>query len=196
MNRRMMIYLLIAIGVIGLLAWNMRFSDGIETRPYDVVKKFDGFEVRAYTPATYAGVIKEGRMMETGNSGFRDLAGYIFGGNDRQEKIAMTAPVTFRPSGDSTEMLFMMPKGFTPENLPVPDNKKIRMWTAPAIHMAVLRFSGFASNRDIERKGEELLGLMQQNGMKPEGDLIFMAYNPPFQVLNRRNEVAYEVSWK
>jgi len=196
MNRSRMIVLLIVIAVIGLLAWNMRFSDGTETRSYDVVRKYDGFEVRAYTPATYAGVIKEGRMMETGSSGFRDLAGYIFGGNDRQEKIAMTAPVTFRPSGDSTEMLFMMPKGFTPENLPAPDNKSIRMWTEPAIHMAVLRFSGFASNRDIERKGQELLSLMQQNGIQPEGDLIFMAYNPPFQVLNRRNEVAYEVSWK
>lgn len=191
-----MIVLLIVIAVIGLLAWNMRFSDGTETRSYDVVRKYDGFEVRAYTPATYAGVIKEGRMMETGSSGFRDLAGYIFGGNDRQEKIAMTAPVTFRPSGDSTEMLFMMPKGFTPENLPAPDNKNIRMWTEPAIHMAVLRFSGFASNRDIERKGQELLSLMQQNGIQPEGDLIFMAYNPPFQVLNRRNEVAYAVNWK
>ena len=191
-----MIYLIIAAGVIGFLAWNMRFSEGIETRPYSVVKKYDGFEVRAYSPATYAGVIKEGKMMETGNSGFRDLAGYIFGGNDRQEKIAMTAPVTFRPAGDSTEMIFMMPKGFTPDNLPVPDNKRIRMWTDPAVHLAVLRFSGFASNRDIERWAEELRSLLKKQSIVPAGELIFMAYNPPFQLLNRRNEVAYEVNWK
>lgn len=195
MNRRKMIYLFIGAGILLFLAWNMRFSDGIETRPYNVVKKYNSFEVRAYLPATYASVVKEGKMMETGNSGFRDLAGYIFGGNDRKEKIAMTAPVTFRPSGDSTEMLFMMPSGFTPENLPAPDNARIRMWTDPAVHLAVLRFSGFASNRDIEKKATDLRVLMEKEGLKPEGDAIFMAYNPPFQVLNRRNEVAYMVKW-
>ena len=49
------------------------------------------------------------------------LAGYIFGGNDKEEKIAMTSPVAMSLK-DSTTMLFLVPKKYTRDNLPVPND--------------------------------------------------------------------------
>ena len=48
--------------------------------------------------------------------GFSILAGYIFGGNDKNEKISMTSPVTMTLE-DSITMMFMVPKKFKKETL-------------------------------------------------------------------------------
>lgn len=135
-------------------------------------------------------------MMEVGNTGFRELAGYIFGGNDRSEKIAMTAPVVFVPgeSGKpSTEMSFVMPADKQMENLPAPNSSGIRIHLSDTVHMAVLRFGGFANNNDIEDKGEELRQILRNKNIRFVDKVVFMAYNPPFQLVGRRNEVAFEL---
>jgi hypothetical protein len=43
--------------------------------------------------------------------GFRRVASYIFGGNDKNESISMTAPV-FMEMGNNTKMAFVMPKNY------------------------------------------------------------------------------------
>jgi hypothetical protein len=46
---------------------------------------------------------------EASSQGFSILAGYIFGGNKENEKIAMTSPVTMSLE-DSMTVMFMVPK--------------------------------------------------------------------------------------
>lgn len=193
--------LLVSIAVLSglFLFWNLRLSAGTEQQPYRVLDKADGYEIRLYPPAMFASVTKSGHMMEIGNDGFRELAGYIFGGNSSGEKIAMTAPVVFSPAEDnevSTEMRFVMPEGYTADALPEPRSKQVQLWESDTVYMAVRRFGGFASNKDIEREAEDLRVCLRKAGITFEDKVVFMAYNPPFQLAGRRNEVAFVVQPK
>lgn len=185
--------LLILLLALVFLAWNHRAADGTEQQPYELVKQYKDFEVRMYPPAVYASVQKSGMMMETGNAGFRDLASYIFGGNAMNQKIAMTAPVVFRQDSlhsAGTEVSFVMPAGMQLQQMPAPERSHIRLWNSDSCWLAVTRFGGFASNREIEARAQQLREALQREGIAFENEIFFMAYNPPYQLSGRRNEVA------
>lgn len=191
--KRVMPVLLILLAVILFLAWNRRTAENTEQQPYEVIKQYEDFEVRHYPPAVYASVTKSGVMMETGSEGFRDLASYIFGGNAANQKIAMTAPVVFRQdsmNSAGTEVSFVMPAGMSLQNMPPPERKNIRLRNTDSCFMAVSSFGGFASNRDIEKHASALKQALTREGLLFEGEIYFMAYNPPYQLSGRRNEVA------
>jgi len=90
-----------AATVLGLLS---PMASAIEEPKYSVVREYDGFEVREYAPYIVAEVVVPGPAEEAGNQGFRILAGYIFGGNKGERKIAMTAPVAQAPAPVRIEM--------------------------------------------------------------------------------------------
>ncbi|MFM1744917.1 MAG: hypothetical protein RLZZ630_854, partial [Bacteroidota bacterium] len=169
--RKMTLIVVLAVVAAALLfiGWTNRVSADTEEQPYTLIRKWEGIEFRTYPPAILASVSKNGKMMEVGNTGFRELAGYIFGGNDRSEKIAMTAPVVFVP-GDAnsqlTEMSFVMPADKTMDKLPSPNSSTVRIHRSDTVHMAVLRFGGFANNSDIEDKAEELRQLLKKNKIR------------------------------
>ena len=71
------------------LLHNNNIMAQIEEQKYNVLKTFDNVQIREYDPVIYASVT----VNERNNSLFRILAGYIFGGNNTNQKIAMTAPV-------------------------------------------------------------------------------------------------------
>ena len=78
----------------------------IEEPVYQVEKAWEAeqIEIRAYAPRVMAVT----GMADDSDSGFRVLAGYIFGGNAEEQKIAMTAPVQQSMAGEK-EMAFMIP---------------------------------------------------------------------------------------
>lgn len=194
MKKKNMFLLVTSVIVVLLLVWNAAISNSTEQRPYSIEKKYDGFEVRQYLPATLASVNKPGHMMESSNSGFRDLAGYIFGANKSEQKIAMTAPVIMQigeGTGTTTEMSFVMPATYSLENLPVPEGENIRLHHESGYRMAVLRFGGYASNEDIAEKSDQLRQFLLQEKIAFRDKVIYMGYNPPFQLINRRNEVGF-----
>ena len=65
----------------------------IETPEYKVISKHEGFEVRCYSEMVIATTKVQADYKSSTSSGFRRIASYIFGGNDKEMKIAMTAPV-------------------------------------------------------------------------------------------------------
>jgi len=90
---------LIIIGIIILVfiviqLFAMRSQKNIETYPYKVNKKYDDFEIRSYEASLFTSIKLSGnKYKESSSKGFSILAGYIFGGNKSNEKIAMTSPV-------------------------------------------------------------------------------------------------------
>ena len=171
-------------------------TDRTDQPNYTVIKKFKGFEIRQY-PELYVAKTKLGSSGYDGNSGegFRRIAGFIFGANDQKMKIAMTSPVLMDMS-DSVEMAFIMPDNITPENAPNPNNSKVVMSTRPAQTIAVLTFGGWANSSKIAQKEKQLIKLLKENNISYEGEVTYMGYNPPYQLVDRRNEIAIEVNYE
>ncbi|MBI5679919.1 MAG: heme-binding protein [Methanobacterium sp.] len=66
----------------------------VETLEYSVLKKDDNIEIREYGHYILAQVDIDESFDDAINKGFSILANYIFGGNKKSLKLAMTAPVS------------------------------------------------------------------------------------------------------
>ena len=116
----MKVSFLLIILIIMAIPILMSFTNArIEKQKYRVIKKEKEFEIRFYPPAIFAttrSVAKSYR--ELGNTGFRKIAGYIFGNNETSAKIAMTAPVHMDINEKGSSMSFVMPSEYTLDKLP------------------------------------------------------------------------------
>jgi hypothetical protein len=164
-----------------------------EQHRYKVIKQFDKFEIRKYEAALFSSVkLNKKGYKESSSEGFGILAGYIFGDNETNEKIAMTSPVVME-LGDTSKMRFMVPKNYTLKNLPTPKNDKILFEKQEEKIMAAIRFDGWADDEKIEKYKSILLAELDKEQLNYIPKFIFLGYNPPFEVLNRRNEVVVEL---
>ncbi|HRH68157.1 MAG TPA: heme-binding protein [Flavobacteriales bacterium] len=197
--KRKAMYVLIGLVVafVGVQAYTTMSTKGTPQQPYTVLKTIGELEVRRYPEALTASVLKPGTTYkELSNSGFRSLAGYIFGGNAEEKKIAMTAPVHMEMGADSSRMRFVMPEGLTMDSLPVPNDPNVELERVPEEVVAVLRFGGFSNDEKVATHNDELLRLVMAAGLEPIGPVRFLGYDPPWQLVARRNEVAVAVRWE
>lgn len=165
-----------------------------EQHNYQVIKKFDNFEVRKYEPALFSSVkLGKRSYKEISGEGFRILAGYIFGDNSAKKQIAMTSPVKM-DLGDSTKMSFMVPKSYNLEDLPNPNNNKILFEKQDEKIIAAITFDGWADNDKIEKYTALLKSELEKAKLPHTNKFSFLGYNPPYEVLNRRNEVVVELT--
>jgi hypothetical protein len=188
MSILLLVLLLVFVGV--LFAFK---SEKIETPAYSVIKKYGSMEIRQYPNMIVAQtMLMQSSQDQRMSNGFRTIAGYIFGGNDRNQKIAMTAPVVMK-MGDTASMYFMMPKQYNSAQLPKPNSNKVEIVNERARVLAVIRFGGFSSEMKIEKYKNKLAAIISENNLKTTGPYMYMGYNAPWDVINRRNEVAIEV---
>lgn len=195
MNRYLLtLLLIIAVFLFTQLAIK-RSTLSSENKDYIVVERFEKFEIRNY-PEIYVAKTILSTSGYDGNSsaGFRRVAGYIFGANDKQLKIAMTSPVLMDMK-DSVEMSFIMPQDIDSSNAPNPNNSSVKLEFRPEQKVAVLKFSGWASSKKLAQKEKELLSLLKQNNIDYTGDITYLGYNPPYQVIDRKNEISIKVNY-
>jgi hypothetical protein len=182
--------------VIGIFMLIGSFKSDIETPDYKVLKTYGDIEIRLYPKMIIAKTSLENKSFEKeGNYGFRTIANYIFGGNEKNQKIAMTAPVVMSMS-DSANMYFVMPKKYTKDELPKPNSKNVSILEEAEKTLAVVRFGGYSSDKKIEKYCSQLEETLKQNNIQTTGSYLYMGYNAPWDVINRRNEVAIEVNLK
>ena len=165
----------------------------IEEPVYQVEKAWEAeqIEIRAYAPRVMAVT----GMDEDSDGGFRVLAGYIFGGNAEEEKIAMTAPVQQSMDGEK-EMAFMMPAEYTLEDLPQPEDQRVSFREAPAYTAAVIQFSGWASAEKADENWQQLRRFLIAEGIDITGEPTLNQYNPPWTLpFMRRNEIIVPVAF-
>lgn len=164
-----------------------------ETQKYKVIYTRENFEIRFYPEAILASVEMDGSFDNSRNSGFRVLAGYIFGGNNENSQIAMTSPV--RMSGDEklNRMSFVLPTELEYEKLPVPDDQRVILHKSNSMYTASVRFGGYANEAEIAKYKEELTGILDLLKLKHSGQYEYLGYNAPFDMINRRNEVQVEL---
>ncbi|MBS4059241.1 MAG: heme-binding protein [Bacteroidetes bacterium] len=193
---------LIIIGIVLLVfmaiqVWASMSTNKTEQYKYAVLKANKSFEIRKYEKAVFARTQIDAETYRAGSgNGFRTLASYIFGGNERNESIAMTSPVAMSWDKGMT-MEFMMPSKYTLESLPNPNRTDIVLYEKPAVVMAAISFGGFASDQKIQEKIAELKAILDQAGIAHTGQFQYMGYNPPYQMINRRNDIVVElIDWE
>ena len=126
-----------------------------EQQPYDVVRVFDGFELRRYAQHAVAEVVVDGRFEDAGNRAFRYLFRYFSGENEPAEKVAMTAPVIQGRRGSNIAMTapvvqrpatrggeargegdhlvaFVLPAALTAATAPRPTDPRVTVRSVPA----------------------------------------------------------------
>ncbi len=168
----------------------------VERQRYDVVKQEEGFEIRFYPKALMASVSTQRNGEERGgNQNFRTLAGYIFGGNKTEKKIAMTAPVHMERNATANKMSFVLPSGYAMTDLPDPNDTSIKFHYSDEGYYAALKFGGFAGEDKIKRKEEELKELLQKKGYQAIGAFNYLGYNAPWDVVNRENEIIVQIAY-
>ena len=199
--------------VLFLIVLGAGSAMALEEPNYELLAEYDDFEIRRYSPYIVAEVDVSGSGAD--NQAFRILSGYIFGNNTRREKMAMTAPVESRREEPGERMAmtapvtssqstagqmtyaFVMERKYSLETLPVPDDDRIRLLERPARTVAVHRFSGRWSDRNIARHEERLMRALDDHGITASGEPELARYNSPFMPwFLRRNEVIVPVDWQ
>ncbi|TNE52866.1 MAG: heme-binding protein [Bacteroidetes bacterium] len=184
----------LALGLLVFQSFTAKYNRSIETYPYRVLKQYEGFEIREYLPRNFIYVtMPASTYSETSGKGFRYLAGYIFGSNDQQKKIAMTAPVAMNME-DSVTMMFMVPKEYDLKDLPVPNQSEIKFTREPSKVVAAIKFSGWANDEKIRKYASKLKSLLHQNKLNFASKYSYFGYNAPYEMINRRNEIVIELS--
>jgi len=183
--------ILILILLIVAIPLVMAFSTSrIEKQKYRVIKKESEFEIRYYPPAIFATIRSSAKSYrELSSSGFRKIAGYIFGNNESGSKIAMTSPVHMDINNRESSMSFVMPSAFDLEKLPRPSDQSVEIHESPAEYTAAIEFGGYANDEKIQEYANQLLNALNKKGIKTKGNVRYLGYNPPYQFIGRKNEV-------
>ena len=168
-----------------------------EEQKYTVILKEKDFEIRFYPSATVATINSDAKTYkDLSGPGFRTLAGYIFGGNETNTSISMTAPVHMDINDSVSSMSFVMPSSYNEENLPKPNDPSVLIQKTTDEYVAVIRFGGFASDKDLVFYSDKLQDILKEKGITSYGNARFLGYNPPFQLVDRRNEIIVSINWE
>ena len=188
MKQSLLLMSLVAITTLTLSP----MASAIEEPRYEVITAWEehSIELRSYAPRLLAVTT----MTQGQNNGLRVLAGYIFGGNTSDQKIAMTAPVQ-RSMDDSAEMAFMMPAEYSLSDLPTPEDDRVSFREAPGYTAAVIQFSGWADMEKAEANWQVLQAFLTERDIAITGEPSLNQYNPPWTLpLMRRNENIVPIS--
>ena len=188
---------------------------GTEEPRSTAVERLGNVEIRRYAPRLAAETTVPGDAYNARGEGFRRLAGYIFGGNAGRrridmtapvaqssaqagERIAMTAPVAQAPLAQASGEKGWVVRFFLPAALtdpPAPNDARVRVVPVPEETMAVLRFSGTATQDAVAERTKALLAALSGTAWRPAGEPVAWFYDPPWTLPPlRRNEVAVPVS--
>ncbi|MDT5010310.1 MAG: hypothetical protein QOH57_1927 [Mycobacterium sp.] len=168
---------------------------GTEEPPHSVIDRVNEVEIRQYQQRIAAQTSVAADEVSARSTGFRRLAGYIFGGNRGDAKIAMTAPVAqTSDAARKSTISFFMPVKWTMETLPRPNDDNVTLVEVPAETVAVLRFTGDRSPGAVEHRVGQLRQALSSSNYRPTGQARAWFYDPPFTLpFRRRNEVVIPV---
>ena len=172
-------------------------AEELEEPAYELLQQYHGFEVRKYVDTIQARVTTSGMNYGESARPFRRIAGYICGGNERQQSIAMTAPVHMWQSGDESLMAFTIPSEHKMEDLPKPNDSGVELFHVKGEVVAVLKFSGLSRPGKSLRLQNKLRKLVEAERLTTSGNAKLAVYDNPMSTLPflRRNEIHIPLEW-
>jgi len=155
----------------------------------------------------------QGDEITARSQGFRKIASFIFGANQSNSSIAMTAPVAQQSGAvkiamtapvaqtqtmpGSWTITFFMPAKYTAATLPKPTDSSIEIIEVPPQTYVVYQYSGIPGRDATAAAHAALLSKLQSTNYAATGDIIDWFYDPPWTIpFLRRNEAAMPVAAK
>jgi len=196
----------IAALVLALLALPLT-ALAIEEPEFEVVRQLGEVEVRQYASYVVAEVVVEGSAQNAGNVAFPILAGYIFGKNKGERKMAMTTPVTQTQTPKPMKMAmtapvtqtavgathlvqFVLPRSVSLATAPEPLDSRVQLREVAASQVAVIRYRGLWSASNYEQNLAKLKAALEGAGLAWTGEPVLSRYDPPLTPgFLRRNEI-------
>jgi hypothetical protein len=180
-----------------------------EEAAHTVLFEQDNIQIRLYEESLIAQTITKGSYKESGNEGFKRLAGYIFGDNqsnqkiemttpviekETSEKIAMTVPVYQEETDNLWTMTFVLPSKYTIDTIPKPIDNNVVVKQLAEKKVATIRYSGLINDEKLQQKILELEQWLDNNDYVSKSKPYSAAYDPPWTVpFLRRNEIHIEI---
>ena len=169
----------------------------LETPEYELISKDDGFEIRRYSEMIIATTSVQADYKSSTSSGFRRIASYIFGSNDKEMKIAMTAPVISDcPSKglNTFNISFVMPKEYSIDDLPKANTSLVSIEQESLGDVAVLTFGGWATESRSISYQQKLSALLKKSGIESQGGFMVAQFNSPWTLpMFRKNELMVRI---
>jgi hypothetical protein len=187
--------LLFLVLVVGFAIWII-IPKFLETPKYSVEMSYKNFELRWYKSFIKTNVYAEGSQNQALRNGFRPLVRFIGAKERSSEKISMTVPVMQEQTQTSKNWVvsFSMPSKYSLDDIPKPSSSNIKHELVPKKLMAVIQFSGRASEELIKTKEIELRKWLEVSKYKIIGFANYYFYNDPITPgIFRKNEVLFEV---
>ena len=157
------------------------------------VRKYADFSVvrTARQRAVSDDGVKLGEPKMSGAGAFQALAGYIFGKNKREEKMAMTTPVFTRAG----QMEFVLPEAYWKDlGKAPPPLTNVELTYGEGGLVAAAYYGGYATKDEVAKRSAELVEAIEASDYSVAGETYSAAYNDPFTPPGRRrNEVLVAV---
>ena len=195
----------------GCLALAAPAAMATEEPAFELVRQLGAVEIRQYAPYVVAEVEVEGSAESAGNTAFPILAGYIFGKNKGERKMAMTAPVTQTAAPMKMAMTapvtqtasaegryvvqFVLPASVSLATAPEPLDARVKLREVPASKVAVIRYRGTWSQANYDEHLALLRQALTEAQLTWAGEPVFSRYDPPLMPwFLRRNEIWLNLS--
>ena len=179
---------------------------GYEQLNYTVIDRIGDAEVRQYPPR----VVAEVNDAKDDNEAFMLLFRYISGQNSSNENVAMTTPVqvdkasmkiamtapveTSKSDDNAVSMRFFLPRSFSADSAPKPNDSRIKIINLPEETFAVITYSGSNSEERFRGESDRLEKVLAGSKWKPTSAASFLGYDPPFAIpFLRRNEAIVKI---
>ena len=196
LGKRKIILLILAALPLAVYGGWIYFIKSVERPAYTTHLRDGSFEIRSYPSMIVAEIAKTGERRSAVGQGFGPLASYIFAKKRDGEKIAMTAPVMQSPETENQWVVrFILPSKYALEDLPKPDNPDISLVGQQPSKMAVVRFSGVATDALIAEREAALRSWMAERELTPQSAVTYAYYDDPMTIgFLRRNEVMFRIA--
>ena len=171
-----------------ILSLTFTMAQQYETQHYETIKILEEAEIRYYPPVMK---IKANRA-----GGFGALFGYISGKNQLGQKIAMTTPVYMQKEEGKEVMEFVLPRAFTKEQTPSPLSEEVNVYESQPGYFIAYAFGGYALDWVTKKAIKEVQQIAAAHQISLQGDPVVLVYNSPYKLINRKNEVLFQIDYK
>ena len=170
-------------------------ESNIYTPEYKIISQYNNIEIRQYDKINVITTTEMLPYKEATYTGFRTLAGYIFGNNKENVTIPMTSPViTTLPNEKNIDINFVVNKDYVLNELPDPITNKITFDELELGIVATIKFGFWATPKRIKKYKRKLETYLNNNSIKYSSKFFVAQYNspwvmPPF----RKNELIVSI---